>query len=116
MIKRYILPAVTIDGQDTSIEIAVDDVEKLRTWLRDVKRLGDASPFGFQWARRPRATMHQLLGAFCVDWRRRDGIYVQMMLHHENYFGRKYPLDEFCRMLFKSERPAFGWRITVTVQ
>lgn len=115
MVKRYTLPAVAIDGRDTSIEIAVDDVEKLRTWLHDVRILEETSPFMFQWAMSPRATMHQLLGAFCVYWQR-DGIYVKMMLHHENYFGREYPLDEFCRMLFKSERPASGWCITVTVQ
>lgn len=115
MRKRYTLPAVAIDGRDTSIEIAVDDVEKLRTWLHNVRIREETSPFRFQWAMSPRATMHQLIGVFCVDWRR-DGIYVKMMLGHESYFGMKYPLDEFCRMLFKSERPSLGWRIIVTVQ
>lgn len=115
MRKRYTLPAVTIDGQDTSIEIAVDDVEELRKWLHDVRVLEETSPFVFQWAIHPHATMHQLLGAFCVGWQR-GGIYVQMILHHENYFGRMYPLDEFCRTLFKVTRPSLGWYINVTVQ
>ena len=116
MIERYTLPAVTIDGQDTSIGIVVDNDAKLREWVNCVKRFEAEHIFRFHWDMSPRATMHQLLlGAFCVLWYQ-DGIYIKMKLYHEEYRDVEYPLNDFCRMLFKSERPSLGWCITVTVQ
>lgn len=115
MVKRYTLPAVTIDGQDTSIEIAVDDVEKLRTWLHNVRILEETSPFRFHWSRNPYATAPHFLGVFCVLWYQ-DGIYIKLKLCYEDYQNVEYPLDCFCGMLFKSKRPSLGWCIAVTVQ
>lgn len=115
MRKRYTLPTVTADGQDTSIGIVVDDDAKLREWLNDVKRCIAVDTFRFHWSRNPHATAPHFLGVFCVLWYQ-DGIYIKLKLCYEDYQNVEYPLDEFCRMLFKSERPTFGWRITVTVQ
>lgn len=115
MIKRCALPAVTIDGQDTSIGIVIDDDAKLREWLNDVKRLVAVDNFRFHWAKNPHSTVPHYLGEFCVLWYR-DGIYIKLKLCYEGYHDVEYPLGDFYRMLFKSERPSLGWCITVTVQ
>lgn len=115
MRKRYTLPAVTADGQDTSIGIEVDDVAKLREWLNDVKRLVAVDGFRFRWSKNPRSTAPILRGSFYTLWYP-DGIYVKLKLYYEDYRNMEYPLSDFCKMLFKSERPSLGWCITVTVR
>ena len=115
MNRRYTLPAVTVDGRDTSIGIEVDDAAKLRKWLNDVKRYIAVDTFRFHWSRDPHAIVPHLLGAFCVLWYQ-DGIYIKLKLCYEDYRDVEYPLGDFCRMLSKDGRPTFGWRITVTVQ
>ena len=116
MIKRYALPAVTVDGQDTSICI-VADAEKLREWLCNVRRHRITEPcFKFNWSENPHATVFLLLGSFYVA-HRMDGIYVKLQLCYEDYYrDGLYSLDEFCRMIFSGTRPSLGWCITVTVQ
>lgn len=116
MRKRYTIPAVTADGEDTSIGVEIDDDAKLRSWLCAVKNHIVVDNFGFHWTPDPHAPGFNLLGSFLVA-HRMDGIYVKVQLFFEDYYRDVlYPLDEFCRMLFKSERPSLGWRITVTVQ
>lgn len=115
MIKRYILPAVTADGQDTSICIVVDDYAKLREWLYNVRCHIAVSRFSFYWAQDPRASRFPLIGSFCWAYRM-DGIYIKMRLCYEDYYRDVlYPLDDLWRMLYKSERPSLGWCITVKV-
>lgn len=118
MTKRYTLPAVTVDGRDTSISIEVDNDAKLRKWLYNVRyrRDRDVPRFRFHWSRDPHATEFNLVGSLLVA-HRRDEIYVKLQLCYEDYYrDGLYPLDEFCRMLHKGTRPSLGWRIIVTVQ
>lgn len=119
MTKIYTLPAVTADGEDTSIGVEIDDAAKLRSWLCAVKNHIVVDNFMFHWAPDPHAPGFNLLGSFLVA-HRMDGIYVKVQLCFEDYYRDVlYPLDEFCRMVrtsFKGDRPSFGWRITVTVQ
>lgn len=118
MIKRYILPAVTADRQDTSVGVVIYDYAKLREWLLQVRSCIAVQSFNFNWDTNPRSTVPILLGMFCVLWYQ-DGIYIKMKLCHEDYRAVEYPLDDFCRMMlmpFKCTRPSFGWCINVTVQ
>lgn len=116
MAKRYTLPTVTVDGQDTRVGVLVDDEAKLREWLHDARRCVMVGNFGFRWAEDPRATEFPLLGHLGVLWYQ-DGIYIKLKLCYGCYYSdAEYPLDDFYRMLFKSTRPALGWCITVTVQ
>lgn len=118
MIKRYILPAVVEDGQDTSIGVVIYDYAKLREWLLQVRSCIAVQSFKFNWDTNPRSTVPIHLGSFCALWYQ-DGIYIKMTLYHEDYRDAEYPLDDFCRMLFKSmrpsARPSLGWCITVKV-
>lgn len=118
MRKRYTLPAVTVDGQDTSIGIVVKDDAKLRSWLYAVRNHIDVPRFSFYWAQDPRASRFPLIGSFLAA-RRMDGIYVKLQLCYEDYYRDVlYPIDDLYSMLmsFKSTRPSLGWCITVTVQ
>ena len=118
MIKRYTLPAVTIDGQDTSVGVVIYDYAKLREWLYDVRRCTAAQSFKFNWDTNPRSTVPIHLGSFYALWYW-DGIYIKMTLYHEDYRDALYSLDEFCGMMlmpFKCTRPSLGWCVTVTVQ
>jgi hypothetical protein len=116
MRKVYTLPALTADGQDTSIGISADDA-KLRSWLYDVKRHHIVTPcFNFHWSQDPRDRVFSLLGSFYVA-HRMDGIYIKLNLCYEDYYrDALYPLDDLYSMLFKSERPSFCLCVTVTVQ
>ena len=119
MIKRYTLSAVTADGQDTSIGVVIYDYAKLREWLLQVRSCIAVQSFNFNWDKNPRSTVPILVGSFCALWLQ-DGIYIKMKLFHNSYYrDAMYSLDEFCRMLFKSERPSarpsLGWCITVKV-
>lgn len=117
MAKRYTLPTVTVDGQDTSVGVLVDDEAKLREWLHDARRCVIVDSFRFRWAEDPRSTEFPLLGHLGVLWYYQGGLYIKLNLCYGGYYRDVlYPIDEFCRMLFKSTRPAFGWCITVTVQ
>ena len=117
MRKVYTLPAVTADGQDTSIGVAVNDDTKLREWLCNVRRHRITGPcFNFRWSQDPRDRVFSLLGSFYVA-PRMDGIYVKLNLCYEDYYrDALYPLGDLWRMLFKDTRPSLGWCITVTVQ
>lgn len=116
MKKRYTLPAVTVDWQDISISIEVDNDAKLRKWLYNVRYHRDVPRFRFHWSRDPYATEFNLVGSLLVA-HRRDEIYVELQLCYEDYYrDGLYPLDEFCRMLHKGTRPSLGWCIAVTVQ
>ena len=115
MTKRYTLPAVTVDGRDTSISIVADNDAKLRKWLCDVRNHRVVPRFRFHWSRDPYATEFNLVGSLCVV-HRAAGIYVKLQLCYEDYYrDGLYSLAEFCRMTFKGERPTFGWCITVKV-
>jgi len=118
MIKRYILPAVTADGQDTSVGVVIYDYAKLREWLLQVRSCIAVQSFNFNWDTNPRSTAPTLLGLFCVLWYQ-DGIYIKIKLCHRSYYcDAMYSLDEFCRMMlmpFKCTRPSLGWCITVKV-
>ena len=116
MKKRYTLPAITADGQDTSIGVEIADDAKLRSWLRAVRCHIAVSKFSFYWSQDPRAPRFYLLGSFCWAYRM-DGIYVKLQLSYEDcYRDVLYPIDDLWRMLYKSERPYLGWCITVNVQ
>jgi hypothetical protein len=116
MTKRYILPTVTSDGQDTNISIVVDDDAKLREWLHNAKRHVPVGNFRLHWSTDTNATVFLLMGALSVV-HRMDGIYVQLKLCYEDcYRDALYPIGDICRMLFKGERPSFGLCVTVTVQ
>lgn len=113
--KRYTLPSITADGQDTSIGVEIDDA-KLRSWLCAVKTHIVVDNFRIHWAPDPRAPGFNLLGAFCVV-HRMDGIYVKLQLCYEDYYRDVlYPIGNLWRMLYESERPSLGWCITVTVR
>ena len=112
---RYTLPAVTADGQDTSVGIAVNDA-KLLEWLYDVRRHRIVVPsFKFRWAQNPRAHVFSFLGS-SYGVRRLDGIYIKLALCYGYYRDVLYPLADLYSMLFKGTRPSLGWCITVTVQ
>lgn len=118
MTKRYELSAVAADGQDTSIGILVDDAN-LREWLSHVRGRTATDNFRFQWADNPRAIVFPFRGMFAAVYIR-DQIYIEEHLFYENlYCDGLYPLDEFCRMLFKGIRrtrpSSLGWCITVKV-
>ena len=49
MIKRYTLPAVTVDGQNNSIGIEVCSASALNKWAQDVRRGRLVPSFDFQW-------------------------------------------------------------------
>lgn len=116
MTKIYTLPAVTTDGQDTSIGILVDDAVNLREWLYNVRRHMVIENFRFHWFASPRATVYPIPGSFCVIYSL-NGIYIKLQLCCRKYYRDGfYSLDEFCRMILKGTRPSLGWRITVTVQ
>ena len=117
MIKRFILPAVVADGQDTSVGVVIYDYAKLREWLLQVRSCIAVQSFKFNWDTNPRSTVPIHLGSFCALWYQ-DGIYIKMTLYHEDYRDVEYPLGDFCRMMlmsFKCTRPSLGWRITVKV-
>lgn len=115
MIKIHTLPAVTADGQDTSIGVLIYD-ESLREWLSRARRRIVVENFRFCWAVNPCSTVFHLRGAFAVIYRR-DGIYIEERLFCEEFYrDAQYPLDDFYRMIFKVTRPSLGWCITVTVQ
>lgn len=119
MIKRYILPAVTADGQDINVGVVIYDYAKLREWLLQVRGCIAVQSFRFNWDTNPRSTIPIHLGEFCALWLQ-DGIYIKMKLHRGSYYhDAMYSLDEFCRMVLmpvKCTRPSLGWCITVTVQ
>ena len=117
MRKIYTLPAITADGQDTSIGVVIYDYAKLREWLLQVRSCIAVQSFKFSWDKNPRSTVPIRLGSFCALWYP-DGIYIKMTLYHEDYSAAEYSLDEFYRMMlmpFKCTRPSLGWRITVKV-
>lgn len=116
MTKRYTLPAITVDGRDTSISIVVDNDAKLRKWLCKVRCHIGVPKFRFHWSRDPYATEFNLVGSFLVVHRMSE-IYVKLQLCYEDYYRDVlYSLDDLWRMLYGSERPSLGWCITVTVQ
>lgn len=117
MRKVYALPAITVDGQDTSIGVEIADDAKLLSWLCAVKTHIVVDNFRFHWARDSHApTFFPFLGAFCVA-HRMDGIYVKLHLGYDDYYRDVlYPLGDLRRMLYKSERPSLGWCVNVTVQ
>lgn len=117
MRKVYTLPAITADGQDTSIGVEVDDSAKLRRWIYDVRSHHIVVPrFNFHWAPDPHAPGFNLLGSFYAV-HRMDGIYVKLQLCYEDYYRDVlYPLSDLWSMLFNGIRPSLGWCITVTVQ
>ena len=117
MRKVYTLPAITVDEQDTSIGVEIEDDSKLREWLYDVRRHIVVPRFSFYWAQDPCASMFPLIGSFYVA-HRMDGIYIKMNLCYEAYYRDVlYPLCDLYSMLFnKRERPSLGWCINVTVQ
>lgn len=115
MTKRYTLPAVTVDGQNNSIGIEVCSASALNKWAQDLRRGRLVPSFEFQWTEYPDvATYYHLFGSFWSE-HRQDGIYVVAKLCLEDYYDPEYTLAEFCRMIFKGERPALGWCITVKV-
>lgn len=111
---RYTLPAITADGQDTSVGVEITNDAKLREWLRDVKRFIAVDNFRFNWSRDPHAVMPYLLGEFCVLWYL-DGIHIKLKLCHEDYRDVEYPVGDLWRMLFEHTRPSLGWCVNVTV-
>lgn len=116
MKKRYILPAVTAEGQDTSIGVLIDDAASLREWLSCVRRREVVLSFRFHWFASPRSTVYPIPGSFCVIYSL-DGIYIKLQLWCRKYYRDGfYSLEEFCRMIAKGTRPSLGWSITVTVQ
>lgn len=115
MRKVYTLPAITADGQDTSIGVEIDDA-KLRSWLCAVKNHIVVDNFRMHWAPDPHSPGFNLLGSFCVA-HRMDGIYVKLQLCFEDYYRDVlYPIGDLWRMLYKGDRPSFGLCVTVTVQ
>ena len=115
MTKIYTLSAVSADGQDTSIGILVDDDEKLREWLCDVRRHVVVENFKFRWAVTPRSIAFPLLGAFAALYTR-EGLYIEARLFYEDYYrDALYPIGALWRMLFKDTRPSLGWCVTVKV-
>lgn len=115
MRKRYTLPSITADGQDTSIGVEIDDA-KLREWLYRVRGRTVTENFRFQWAEHPRIPVFPFRGMFAAVYIQ-DRIYIEGRLFYENrYSDALYPLDEFCRRIFKGVRPSLGWCVTVTVQ
>ena len=114
MIRRYTLPAVTVEGQDTSIGVSLND-KKLREWLSRVTRRESVNDFTFLFAKDPNETECNRLGMFRP--RERLGcIYVWVELLSARYRDVEYPLDKFCRMMVKTSRPSsIGMCITVKV-
>lgn len=115
MRKVYTLSAITAEGQDTSIRVAIDDDAKLREWLFGLRRgRVVVQNFRFRWTSQLYTTVFPLRGSFWAEckW---DGIYVVVNLGLEHcYINVEYPLYEFCSMI-KCARPALGWCITVKV-
>lgn len=115
MRKLYTLPAVTINGQDTSIGIKVRCASTFSKWAHDLRRQILVPPFKFNWTEYPDVTKYYtLFGSFCPEYRR-DGIHVVVNLCIDSYHNPEYTLAEFCRMLSKGTRPSLGWCITVKV-
>jgi hypothetical protein len=115
MRKVYTLPAITVDGQDTSIGIDIADDAKLRSWLCAVKNHIVVPKFSFYWSQDPRAPRFYLLGSFLTA-HRMDGIYVKLQLCYEDYYrDALYPIGDLWRMLYEIERPSFGLCVTVKV-
>ena len=113
MIRRYTLPAVTIEGQDTSIGVSTND-KNLREWLSRVKRSESVNDFTFLFAEDPNETECNCLGMFRPRYAP-FGIYVWVDLLSARYRGVSYPIDKFYHMVKCAERPSFGLRVTVKV-
>lgn len=110
----YTLPAITVEGQKTSVGVVIDDV-KFRKWLSRVRKCQTRGYFGFRWFEHPHIIAIPLSGEFFVVYRP-EGIYLKFELcFPRRYQDVEYPLDEFCRMLFEGRRPSFGLRVTVKV-
>lgn len=115
MRKVYTLPAITTDGQDTSIGIKVNSASTLNTWVRDLSGRMIVQPFKFYWTEYPDVAEHySLFGEFCPEYRQ-DGIRIVVNLCIYSYHNPEYTLSEFCRMLSSGTRPALGWCATVKV-
>lgn len=117
MIKICTLPAITADGQDTSINVLIPD-GSLREWLLQVRSCIVTENFRFQWTDNPRTPVFPFRGMFAAVYMQ-DRIYIEGQLFYEDrYHDQLYPLDDFCRMIrtpFKCERPSLGWCVTVKV-
>lgn len=116
MTKIYKLPAITGDGQNTSVGVLIDDDVEFRKWLSLVKRRQTIVSFEFIWADHPPESSGRYWGRFCAVYKT-EGIYVKAELLSTGGWYRdvKYPLDEFCRMVNCTVRPSLGLSVTVTV-
>lgn len=113
MINIYTLPAVPVEGRETSIGVSLNDT-KLREWLSCARRRRLIAPFFFLYAEHPGDDEYNSLGTFRPGYDL-GGIYVWVDLLSARYREVSYPIDKFWRMLAKNTRPSLGLCVTVTV-
>ena len=115
MRKKCILPAITGDGQKTSVRVLID-AERMCRWLYCVRRRTSVCEFDFRWSEDLRSTAFNYYGGFCAVYKP-EGIYVKVALRIGGWYRDVvYPLDEFYRMVNCTVRPAtLSLCVTVTV-